>query len=96
MCYEIAEKSFQPLLPLITDEAMLHFPQQTCSAVLSVVYFCASEGEVLAPSACRDLAQELQPHGTGEAGCGLETFNVRIGVTFKRSAARYWSKTSFF
>ena len=42
------------------------------------------------------LAEEHEPHGTGEAGCCLETFNVRIGMTFKRTADRYWSETGFF
>lgn len=35
------------------------------------------------------MAEELESRDTGEAGCCLETFNVRIGMTFKRTADRY-------
>lgn len=40
-------------------------------------------------SGCRDLAEEREPRDTGKAGCCLETFNVRIGMTLKQTADGY-------
>ncbi|XP_074956817.1 maspardin isoform X1 [Phalacrocorax aristotelis] len=87
-----ADVFFQQILALtgwgyrvIANEAMLHFPLQTCSAVLSLVYFCASEGEVFPLSGCRYRAEEARD--AGEAGCCPETFNLQYPV--------YWDHLEF-
>ena len=50
---------------------------------------------MFAPSGRRDLCEEREPHGAGQAGCCLGTFNVRIGVAFERQLRATGQRRAF-
>lgn len=67
------------------------FPNKLALQYFQLCVFVQARGRC-----SHSMAEELESRDTGEAGCCLETFNVRIGMTFKRTADRYWSETGFF